>query len=627
MATRGHSKDKRKFNETLKEALIGAPEAQYEVGLMYANGIGVQGDTAQAVDWIQKSAQRGYVPAQYLLGTLLASGTDLEKDEARALHWLTKAAERDHAKATHRLAKLLATAHEPLANAYLQRAAKMGVAEAQWSMGQVAALQSKDPLAKADALQWLEKAAAQGLAAAQYGMGQAFEHGLGTPQNIDQAVSWYFKAAEQDFPAAFVALHRLAADTAGSRRAQQGAAKKAHEKPIPVPKRAWEQVPDPGDAESRYHLGLMYQFAMGVPLDITKAEAWYLLAARQGDVRAQLALAKLHEEAGEKSALDWYLKAAEQGSADAQFAAGRLLSSGLGNLDVQSLAGTAWYIRAAQQGDPRALLTLGHLFSGSLDNLAADCFLKAAEQGFAEAQFALAQQFDTGKGVTKDATQAFQWFLSAARQADPQAQLQVGLRCLSGRGTEINLHEAIHWLRLAAESGVAKAQWNLGALYASGAENLERDLKLAFDWCQKAAEQAFVPAQATLGVIYALTGHHEKALLYWAQAAEAGDAEAQYNLALMFAKGTVVTKDPAKAFDYFLKAACQGLAQAQGRVGLMYAQGDGVPHDPIEAHKWFEIASRSGDIPSKANLERSRKLLAPAHLAEAIRRSQLIEVK
>ncbi|NBW79926.1 MAG: sel1 repeat family protein, partial [Betaproteobacteria bacterium] len=69
MAKQSAAKDKRVFAETLKSARLGVPEAQYEVGLMFANGVGVPQNIEQAVYWIRQSAQRGLSTAQYLLGT------------------------------------------------------------------------------------------------------------------------------------------------------------------------------------------------------------------------------------------------------------------------------------------------------------------------------------------------------------------------------------------------------------------------------------------------------------------------------------------------------------------------------------------------------------------------------
>ena len=79
MAEKISARDKRNFTETLKSARIGVPEAQYQVGLMFANGVGVAQDFEQALVWIRQAAGRGLPAAQYLLGTRYATGSGLAK--------------------------------------------------------------------------------------------------------------------------------------------------------------------------------------------------------------------------------------------------------------------------------------------------------------------------------------------------------------------------------------------------------------------------------------------------------------------------------------------------------------------------------------------------------------------
>ena len=72
------SREKINFTHTLKSARFGLIEAQYEVGLMYANGIGVAHNIEQALEWIRRAAERGYPAAQYLLGTRYANGVAVQ---------------------------------------------------------------------------------------------------------------------------------------------------------------------------------------------------------------------------------------------------------------------------------------------------------------------------------------------------------------------------------------------------------------------------------------------------------------------------------------------------------------------------------------------------------------------
>jgi TPR repeat protein len=53
------------LNSTRKLADQGNAEAQYNLGLMYEQGRGVQQDDVKAVKWFQKAAYQGDAIAQY----------------------------------------------------------------------------------------------------------------------------------------------------------------------------------------------------------------------------------------------------------------------------------------------------------------------------------------------------------------------------------------------------------------------------------------------------------------------------------------------------------------------------------------------------------------------------------
>jgi hypothetical protein len=151
---------------------------------------------------------------------------------------------------------------------------------------------------------------------------------------------------------------------------------------------------------------------------------------------------------------------------------------------------------------------------------------------------------------------------------------------------------------------------------------MPRDLPAAMAACREAADAGFVPAQATMGVLCAALGRPDEAVHWWRQAAERGDAEAQFNLAQALATGRGAPADAKAAFGWFLRAAESGLVAAQARLGILYATGQGVASDPIEAHKWFFVARFAGDAAATSNLQRSRELLAPHARDEGERRAR-----
>jgi TPR repeat protein len=84
--------------------------------------------------------------------------------------------------------------------------------------------------------------------------------------------------------------------------------------------------------------------------------------------------------------------------------------------------------------------------------------------------------------------------------------------------------------------------------------------------------------------------------------ADQGNAEAQYDLAVMYQKGNNVTKNAKQAFKWYKKAAGQGHAKAQYNLAEMYQKGDGVLTDYNKALHWNQEAADQGSIEAQYKL-------------------------
>ena len=117
-------------------------------------------------------------------------------------------------------------------------------------------------------------------------------------------------------------------------------------------------------------------------------------------------------------------------------------------------------------------------------------------------------------------------------------------------------------------------------------------------------------------------GDYATALRELRPLAEQGVAEAQLNLALMYANGRGVPQDYAEAMKWYRKAAEQGHAEAQVNLGIMYQNGKGVPQDYVQAHMWYNLAasrfplSKDRDEAVK-NRDHVAKTMTPAQITEA----------
>jgi len=81
------------FAKTKEKAEKGDAVAQYNLGLCYANGIGVPKDKVEASLWYRKSAEQGHDLAQNNLGALYFNGDGVPKDPINANFWYRKSAE------------------------------------------------------------------------------------------------------------------------------------------------------------------------------------------------------------------------------------------------------------------------------------------------------------------------------------------------------------------------------------------------------------------------------------------------------------------------------------------------------------------------------------------------------
>jgi TPR repeat protein len=85
-------------------------------------------------------------------------------------------------------------------------------------------------------------------------------------------------------------------------------------------------------------------------------------------------------------------------------------------------------------------------------------------------------------------------------------------------------------------------------------------------------------------------------------AADRGDAEAQYKLGRAYINGIGVKPDFGKALQWRMKSAEQGYIYAQRDMGNWFYYGKGVKKDYHQAFQWYEKAAKQGDSSSQFNL-------------------------
>ena len=94
------------FTEWLPLAELGDVEAQFNLGVMYDEGAGVEQDLAVAAEWYRKAAEQGFVDAQTNLGILYFHGLGLERDHNEAARWFQQAADQGDQEAQEYLSQI-----------------------------------------------------------------------------------------------------------------------------------------------------------------------------------------------------------------------------------------------------------------------------------------------------------------------------------------------------------------------------------------------------------------------------------------------------------------------------------------------------------------------------------------
>lgn len=195
------------------------PRAEYYIGVMFLNGMGVETNYEQGEIWLKLSANRDYTEAQFELGREYVSGIKLKQNVDQGIRWLLSAAKKGHAGAQFGYGLLYQQNKVPLTSdlmaLYTQnRSTAFNFSQAaKWYMqaaeqGHGAAQSNLAALYRnglgvdedvAQAFRWYSLAANQGVIDAQYQLGLMFEQGIGTVMDLQEALFWHTKAADQGY--------------------------------------------------------------------------------------------------------------------------------------------------------------------------------------------------------------------------------------------------------------------------------------------------------------------------------------------------------------------------------------------------------------------------------------------
>ncbi len=137
--------------------------------------------------------------------------------------------------------------------------------------------------------------------------------------------------------------------------------------------------------------------------------------------------------------------------------------------------------------DPLAQYRLGvNRLSEGQNARAIRLMQRAADAGFAPAQFRLGQLYEAGRGAPQNYADARRWTERAAQAGHREAMHNLGVYYANGVGAPESYEQAARWFREAAQLGATDSQYNLGVLHEQGL-GVSIDLVEAYAWYSIAA--------------------------------------------------------------------------------------------------------------------------------------------
>ncbi|KAJ5110760.1 hypothetical protein N7532_001295 [Penicillium argentinense] len=265
------------------------------------------------------------------------------------------------------------------------------------------------------------------------------------------------------------------------------------------------------------------------------------------------------------------------------------------------------------------------------------CYSRAAEKGYARAEYRIGMQFESSGEPEK----AIRHYERGVAMSDSASYYRLGMMILLGQhGQRQDYQRGLEYIRLAAQScdqNAPQGAYVYGMLCARELPQvsvpeafLPPDLNTARLNIEKAAFNGFAKAQVKMGAAYELCQlgcdfNPALSLHYNALAARQGEPEAEMAISKWFLCGHegVFEKNDELAFTYAQRAAQSGLPTAEFALGYFYEVGIFVPVDIKEARSWYAKAAASGNKDASGRIDsisRSKTLSRKDHEKVAISR-------
>ncbi|KTW28806.1 hypothetical protein T552_01436 [Pneumocystis carinii B80] len=317
-----------------------------------------------------------------------------------------------------------------------------------------------------------------------------------------------------------------------------------------------------GNTTSQFNLGLFYAVGMveQVPRNQAKAMLYFMFAASQGDIRAEMVLGYRHymgigTPQSCQMAAEYYKKVADK--VMYQFDSGPPGGILLPRMprkfadDGGGIYGEGASVVSSGPDYKKRKKLIGKILrieKKEMDNYI-DYYSYIAEKGDIEAQLLLGKLFYLGtSSMDRDFKKSFSYFKKIARlywkkNGEPydekyglgaaETARYLGLMYFRGEGVAQNFRIAKIWFQRGINIGDAACQNGMGMIYLKGYGDTNIDIQKAAELFKAASDQGLSAAKVNLAKIYLAQKDYTKANILFELAWDKNPVEAAYYLATM----------------------------------------------------------------------------------------------
>ena len=384
------------------QATQGDSDAQYQLGLMYRSGNGVEENVYQAIHWLTRAANADNSQAQYALAMIYRENATQMQDQEKAVTWFKRAAQNSHADAQYSLGLLYANGDN---------------------------VQQDSMLAK----KWFKQSAEQGNMAAKIALATTestpLEVTVSTPTEPLEIPTEMAQGTPLEMPVAEDNAKITEITTPSQSRFTN--LNNSDKKPLEVAKAT---VKEPATEEPQEQIRVASITApTPLPPQVDNRVEESSQHNPKPSVSPSSIAANINHDTDSNIDTNAIRQAAMAGDAKSQLLYGSLYEDSKGGLSQDYKESAFWY-------------------------------KKAADQGNAQAQYNLGLLYEDGKGVTQDYYEASQWYKRASNNGFSEAQNNLGVLYIMGKGVIKDRNRAELMFRRASEQGNANAERNLNML-------------------------------------------------------------------------------------------------------------------------------------------------------------------